>query len=627
MKRLFFIRLMLMVFPWYLEAQEMPEEAYEHILSYDSRIEVQTNGDLWVTETIRVWAGGDKIQRGIYRSYPTVYTSDWGLTTYVDFEVLDVKKDGEQEPYHVENASNGVNVYIGQENKYLSQGIYTYTLSYRTSKQIGFFEEYDELYWNVTGLDWDFSIDTIRATVILPSGAQVIADKISRYAGYEGDTYCDCTTEIVSPQEVRISTQSPLGSYQGLTIAIPFEKGILHEPTEQELVLEALSDNPGYLILVLVLVFFIVVWIQVGVDPRRGTLVPHFYPPKGFGPAHLRYLTTYKFDSKSMSATYVDMAVRGLIRIKKNGSTFSMERVKEIATERITPADQRILDQLFSRGNTLEMKQANHSELGGAQKALANIVKEAMDDVYLKKNTKYLIWGVVVFLAGYLYTLFMSPAGIRGDLIFAILWFMPWTGACVLLLSRFLMFLREGSVAGSIAMHLFLIPFLGADIFVGFFSGLVPIDSSIYLFVGSIICASFSFLLKAPTHEGRKLLDETEGFMKYLKAADSPAITRMNAAPSPTPALYEQYLSYAMALGVENQWTKQFKSVLEKAKAEGNYRSPEWYNGTGSFSGSSFSSGFSSSISSSSTAPGSSSGSSGGGSSGGGGGGGGGGGW
>jgi len=151
----------------------------------------------------------------------------------------------------------------------------------------------------------------------------------------------------------------------------------------------------------------------------------------------------------------------------------------------------------------------------------------------------------------------------------------------------------------------------------------------------------FHHLLKAPTLAGRALMDRVEGFKMFLTAVDTDRLQTI-ARPDKTPQLFERFLPYAFALGVEHAWAEQFSQVLAQAAAAAGAGggaggsagySPSWYSGAalGSFSAtafaSSFSSSFSSAISSSSAAPGSSSGSGGGGSSGGGGGGGGGGGW
>lgn len=78
--------------------------------------------------------------------------------------------------------SNGIRIYAGEESLYLDPGEYSYTFHYQTKRQLGFFTDYDELYWNVTGNGWLFSIDTVSAQLILPEEARIF-DGISAYSG------------------------------------------------------------------------------------------------------------------------------------------------------------------------------------------------------------------------------------------------------------------------------------------------------------------------------------------------------------------------------------------------------------------------------------------------------------
>jgi uncharacterized membrane protein len=138
--------------------------------------------------------------------------------------------------------------------------------------------------------------------------------------------------------------------------------------------------------------------------------------------------------------------------------------------------------------------------------------------------------------------------------------------------------------------------------------------------------------ISAPTLEGRAVLDRIAGFKQYLSITERERLDRMTP-PADTPEIFEKFLPFAIALGVENHWAERFASVLAAAQAQGAQTGFLWYSGSGNPwnnpSGfvDSMGSSLASTISSASTAPGSSSGSGGGGSSGGGGGGGGGGGW
>ena len=158
--------------------------AAEYIESFHSDIEIRRNGDLHVTETIRAHAEGRAIRRGIFRDFPTRYTDARGRSMSVDFEVESVKRDGVSEPFRIKDRSNGQRVYIGDSKVYLSPGPYEYTLTYLTSRQLGFFADFDELYWNVTGTDWAFPINSASARVTLPGAATGV--ELSGYTGPHG---------------------------------------------------------------------------------------------------------------------------------------------------------------------------------------------------------------------------------------------------------------------------------------------------------------------------------------------------------------------------------------------------------------------------------------------------------
>jgi len=155
----------------------------ERILSFESGIVVSFDGSMIVAETIRVQAEGAAIRRGIFRDLPTRYEDQLGNRIVVGFEVLSVSRDGRTEPWYTERRFNGVRVYAGDAEIFFTPGEYSYTIRYRTTRQLGFFEDHDELYWNVTGNGWSFVIDQASATVALPGS--VSADEITM-AGFTG---------------------------------------------------------------------------------------------------------------------------------------------------------------------------------------------------------------------------------------------------------------------------------------------------------------------------------------------------------------------------------------------------------------------------------------------------------
>ena len=172
--------------------QRLDALAQERIKAYHADITVLADGSMEVTENITVRAEGSRIRRGIYRDFPTRYKDHLGNRYVVDFEVLGVQRDGSGEVWFTEAQSNGVRVNTGSDAFLPVPADYTFSIRYRTSRQIGFFDEHDELYWNVTGLGWNFPIDHAGATVTLPKpvpAAQLGAEAQTGAYGVRGQDY------------------------------------------------------------------------------------------------------------------------------------------------------------------------------------------------------------------------------------------------------------------------------------------------------------------------------------------------------------------------------------------------------------------------------------------------------
>ena len=280
-------------------------KAEERILSYHSDIMVAADATMEVEETIRVRAEGRDIRRGIYRDFPTRYKDRFDNKYVVAFDVLAVSRDGRSEPYHTEKLGNGVRVYIGSSNVFLNPGAYTYTIRYRTDRQLGFFDDHDELYWNVTGNGWAFPIDTVSATVILPDSVPPDDILITGYTGLAGSTAQDYQAEVMNGRAM-IRATSGLGGGQGLTLVARWPKGHVDEPTVVDRLIWLLSDNLALLIaliaLVLAAIYLYRVWEKYGRDPVPCVIFPRYQPPKGISPASARFISRMSYDDKTLTA-------------------------------------------------------------------------------------------------------------------------------------------------------------------------------------------------------------------------------------------------------------------------------------------------------------------------------------
>ena len=611
--------------------------AAERIVSFHGEIEVHADGSMTVRETIRAVAEGDEIRRGIYRDFPTRYRNALGLRVRVPFEVLEVRRDGASEAFHLEPRDDGVRVYVGRETVTLPHGEHVFELAYRTDRQIGFFADHDELYWNVTGNGWVFPIERASARVTLPATGVL---SVEGYTGPSGSKERNLTASVVDGAAVFATTQ-PLGSHEGLTIVVGFEKGIVREPAEDERRARLLEDNLGVLAglggLTVLLLYYLAVWLHVGKDPPAGPLVVRYEPPHGLSPAAMRHLVERGFDDRAFAAAVLDLAVRGLVTIRERNDEYTLVRT-ERAPDDLPSEEAAALRKLFHEGPEVALRPSSHAAVGGAKLALREGLRTKLERVYFFTNRWYLIPGVLLSIGAVALTFLGSTTGELALAGFMSVWLTIWTIGVVTLCWQTLSLWRTAllgaagriaALGGAIFMTLFSLPFLAGEAFgLWLFSRAGSVWSIAILAAGVGCGFVFHRLLEAPTSAGRKLLDEVDGFRAFLTAVEGDRLQRLS--PERTPELFERYLPHALALGVEQAWAAQFSDVLDRAGTA--YR-PGWVAGdglstrnlagfTGAIGGS-----LAGAISSASTAPGSSSGGGGGGSSGGGGGGGGGGGW
>ncbi|MDJ0956728.1 MAG: DUF2207 domain-containing protein [Arenicellales bacterium] len=599
--------------------------ADERILSYMSDIEVHEDGSMVVTETIRVRAEGRKIKRGIYRDFPTRYRTKSGDDYVVDFELYDVSRDGKNEPHHTESLSNGVRIYIGHKNVLLKPGEYSYKISYRTDRQLGFFKEYDELYWNVTGTDWAFPINAVVTRITLPAGIPSHRISTEGYTGLYGEYGKDFRAGINALGQVEFAATRALRPREGLSVAVAWPKGYVTEPSMQEKLGYFLRDNSYALVaivgIMILLMYYYLAWRKVGRDPASGTIVPIFQPPENLSPAAMRYIYRMGFDNKAYSAAIINMAVKGYLTIEDEDDTYTVRRVDGADETVLSPGEKSVLQHLLRGKQSATFKRKHNASIRKSIKALKGLLKKEYHSTQFHTNSWYLIPGVVLSIL----ILVVSGFSYSGETAFALLmlslWLTGWSFTIFILI-------RQRQLLMAVIFSVFEIGALSFFFQLGSWSLLALLAALIGLNI------LFYYLIRAPTDTGRKLLDKIEGFRLYLATAEEDRLNALNP-PEQTPALFEKYLPYALALGVDQAWSERFaaKVARESQDPKGSGYRPDWYSGSNwdSFNPTGFSSSLGSSLSkavaSSSTTPGSSSGSSGGGFSGGGGGGGGGGGW
>ncbi|MDB5680096.1 DUF2207 domain-containing protein [Sphingomonas bacterium] len=615
----------------------------ERILSFVSDVKIAKSGDLDVTETITLNSTGDQIRHGINRDFPTTYRTNYGQTTSVGFTVLSVDLDGKPEHYELMSQSNGVRVRIGEAETLIDPGQHIFVIHYRTTRQIHFGDKTDELYWNATGNGWMFPIDMAEARITLPSPAAFGERAV--YTGPDGSTAKDAEVVSEGPGTIVFRTTAPLPAYGGLTVAPAFPKGVVDAPSASTKLSWWLQDwgaaFAGILSLFGVGWFYFRSWLTVGRGPRAGPVVPLFAPPNGLSAAAVRYISRMGMDNRAFTAAIVELGVRKQVRITKEGDgwfskgTTTLDRTAHDAN--LPAPEQAMIDSLFGGGDTLELKQANHSTLQAARSALESDLEAAYCGPLFQKHGDVAGLGLLALLVAVVFASLIAIAT-RGSAASSVELSIPLLAAGSMILAWWLRRVAQRSKgAGMWFAWIGVVILIGLSLMFAFaavtnalaagkFAVLLP------LLVLPVALTAFRWMY-APTVEGRQVMDRIAGFKQYLGITEENRLEVLHP-PEKTPELFEKYLPYAIALDVENHWANRFAGVLAAAAAAGTTAGTMgWYVGSGNiwddpsgFAGSVGSS-LNSAVSSAATSPSSSSGSGGGGFSGGGGGGGGGSGW
>jgi uncharacterized membrane protein YgcG len=613
--------------------------ADERILGFHSDIDIAADATMTVSETITVRAEGDRIRRGIYRDFPTNYRDQYGNRINVLFQPVDVTRDDRPETWHTERLSNGMRVYFGDANVMLNQGEHTYVFRYRTARQIGFFEDHDELYWNVTGNGWDFFIDEASASVQLPGNPSREDIRVEGYTGPQGAKGQDYTAATgTDGGHARIATTRPLPPHNGLTLVVSFPKSLVKPPDLTRNLSWFAADNRREAVMAIGLLvltgFLYLQWRRVGRDPKGGVIIPEYDPPAGLSPAAVRYIRRMAYDDRCFAADMVALGVSGNVRIRKDGkSKYSIERMPGGHPSSDLPESERTLyEGLLGSRSSLEFDDANHAIIGPARSAHQKILDSTQAKPNFRRNDGIGCLGGLISIAAIVAAFLIDPLSVNAPVIVpTVIVFIVATIFSTVVLNTVIAWKDGrrpvGLIIGTILVAAILL------VAAGFLSYTTSVLCALLVALLSAVQVPFAHWMRAPTVAGRKLLDRIEGLRLYLGVAERDDLARAKAPPMSVDE-YQRLLPYALALDVEKTWGDQLAAAIGPAAVAAAAAGMAWYAASDSSRGfdassfgSSLGSSLSSAISSSASPPGSSSGGGGGGSSGGGGGGGGGGGW
>jgi uncharacterized membrane protein YgcG len=487
---------------------------------FDAVIRVERDGTIDVTETITARFTG--AWNGIYRSIPLKYRTARGLNWTLGIEELGatnpdggaLRLEASRERHYLK-----IRMWIpGAEN-----ATRTAVLHYRATNALRFFDEHDELYWNVTGDEWDVPIEAATARIELPPDAAGL--RAVAFNGVYGSTAQDASVEMAGTA-VRIAMPHALAFHEGLTAVVGWNKGLVAERTAAARTAGVLGSNWPLLLPVPVLFGAFLMWRRRGRDPRRLPVTVRYEPPPGLTPGEAGTLMDNTPDMRDITATLVDLAVRGHLRFeeREQSKLFGLVKEEEYVLHRLeapadagplAPHERRLLEGIFSgRGTTVrlsELEDEFYSELPGVRTAIFDRLLErglyhARPDRVLQR---WQAGGVFLGLA----------VGFGGSAVAARLLLTP-------------------------------VPFIVAGVLV------------------AAIVIGFGFIMPARSVAGARTLEAVLGFEEFLRRVEGEQYRRVIVGH---PELFDRFLPFAMAFGVEKKWARAFEGIYTST--------PPWYTG------------------------------------------------
>lgn len=592
--------------------------AAEVIESFNARIDVGRDGALSVTETIVVHAEGQEIRHGIYRNLPLQFRDERGRLRRVGFTLEAVNRDGRPEDHFTRSNDAGTRIYVGSQDVLVPPGRHTYELRYTTTRQLRFLSGHTELFWNVTGNEWIFPIETASATVHLPGNAAPV--RWTAYTGPTGARGTDWQARLGPDQQLEFATTRPLGPGEGLSIVAEIPDGVVSPPGGLEALGYAISDYRRPLLaglgLLGVLAFYLVAWDAVGRDPPRGLVIPRFHPPPGISPALAAYIHQWGWRGgwREFTATAVSLAVKGRLVFEGDAShpvlrlagtdeppgASTPKAAPATTGQDLSPSEAELLRWLEDNDGKVRIDRDHGTSVSAALGRFKGTVERDNRNRFFRQNLGHFIAGLA--LTGVAIALFARFGGLRDAEVGLLLGIVIAAGVAGTFLAglvrRFLAGQRVRPVITAVIAVTalgwvivtggsFVLSQGGAQLAPGFARSILDafVENSfpLALMTGfAILNGVFYYLLRAPTAAGRKVMDEIEGLRLYLQTAES-ARLNLRDAPELDTAHFERLLPYAIALGVEQPWAQAFEAAFARMHPDADVRTayrPAWSNGS-----------------------------------------------
>lgn len=455
-------------------------------------------------------------KHGIFRYIPLRYKTGKIFKYYLSMDLRGIYKKDETEWNYERTKSGSFWEYkIGDPDRYLT-GEQLYRIVYDVERGIRFFDDHDELYWNVTGTDWEAPIENVSATVFFPK--EITADKLKFqcYTGRFGSKEQNCNYTFNKKENKVTFTSVEKNPYKNfMTIAIWMPKGYLTKPSQISKIGYFIKDNYSLAAPIVAFIVMFVIWYKKGRDPKEKKPVIAQYDAADFlTPSLVKVIEDEsKFDAHDLPAEIVHLATMRILKIKEidvQAGEYKIIRKRDWEkNKKLTSYQKYLLDQIFpknskgERPKEIDLKNLKKSFDYKDAKEYTKLAKEHIE----KKNY---------------YLTSVSAKSL-------------YLGICILL---FMLSVMWGIYNMS---------------FVDFAAGALT----------TIIVAVFGYFMPKKSKKGMDMLWYIKGLKKYIDVAEAHRIEHEEAMN-----IFSKVLPFAMVLGMTKKWATVFKDLIKEP--------PEW---------------------------------------------------
>ena len=500
------------------------------IKRFNAEIRIEPDASVIVKE--RIVVDFSEPRRGIYRMIPVRYTDPMGFQYGLGFKLVDVVDDnGAEHPVKLTNEGANKKIRIGRADV-THTGEVVYNIRYRLSDALRQCEDHDELYWNVTGTNWATVIESASATIRLPDAVDDDALKTVGFTGSYGSIEADLEWSRLRIDKLKVESTRALNPHEGLSFAVGWPRGLVDFPGPVARTGRFLAHNAILLAPVIALFGLWRRWRKVGRDPEgAGSVVVRYEPPDGLRPGEIGTVIDEKMDFRDLTATIVDLAVRGYLRIEvlEEQHLFGLISTKNVvfhrkneSTEELAEYERIILTGIFYKGDRTEAKdlaQRFYKEIPKVRKALYSrlVLNGYFSGDPSTISSRYVLFGILAAIA----------VGAAGALL--------------------------GALQGAVFPHAMILPVVAAVLTAVAFFGFAP-------------------AMPRRTQRGVTARGWALGFEEFTDRVESDRLEGDRRRH-----VFESLLPYAMALGVAEKWAREFEGIYATGNA------PGWYTGTRPF--------------------------------------------